>query len=299
MTMSTDSITSPSLPPARRGLALFGRTRSGQPKTFWQSSLLQWVVSIAVLLVVWEAVALSGLVPANALPPPQALLTEIGRHPDFFTLAYIPRRGNFFNLPTSVYLSLQRVVLGLSLAFVAGMLTGFLITSVPLARRLLLPVIQLLSPVSPIAWMPVIAVFLGVSEAAIVGVIFIALYFILTLSTINSVESIPKVYLDTARVLGATSRWQVLWNVTLPAIVPELFLTLRLNFIAAWLSLLVAEFIGAKTGLGQMVIAGRGVFNMSLVLLAMVVIGVTGMLCEAGLRLIQDRVLWWRKQIEL
>jgi NitT/TauT family transport system permease protein len=105
--------------------------------------------------------------------------------------------------------------------------------------------------------------------------------------------------MDTARVLGATSRWQIMVNITLPAIVPELFLTLRLNFFAAWLSLLVAEFIGAKTGLGQMVIAGRGVFNMNLVILAMVFIGVSGMLCEAGLRLVQDRVLWWRTQVEL
>ncbi len=283
----------------RRPLALFGRSPDGQPKTFWQSSLLQWIVAITVLLVTWEAISLSGLVSRRVLPPPQALLTEIGRHPDFFTLAYIPRRGNFFNLPTSIYLSLQRVVLGLATAFVASLFTGLLITNVPLVRRLLLPIVQLLSPISPIAWMPLIAVFLGVGELAIVTVIFLALFFILTLSTIISIENIPRVYVDTARVLGARSRWQILWNVTLPAIVPELFQTLRLNFIAAWLSLLVAEFIGAKTGLGQMVIAGRGVFNMSLVLLAMVIIGVCGMLCEAGLRLIQDRVLWWRKEIEL
>ncbi len=297
--MSNSPITSPPHPSVRRPLALFGRSPDGQPKTFWQSSLLQWIVAITVLLVTWEAISLSGLVSRRVLPPPQALLTEIGRHPDFFTLAYIPRRGNFFNLPTSIYLSLQRVVLGLATAFVASLFTGLLITNVPLVRRLLLPIVQLLSPISPIAWMPLIAVFLGVGELAIVTVIFLALFFILTLSTIISIENIPRVYVDTARVLGARSRWQILWNVTLPAIVPELFQTLRLNFIAAWLSLLVAEFIGAKTGLGQMVIAGRGVFNMSLVLLAMVIIGVCGMLCEAGLRLIQDRVLWWRKEIEL
>lgn len=297
--MSNSSTTAPIHLSARRPLALFGRLHDGQPKLFRQSSLLQWIVAITVLLISWEAISLSGLVSRRALPPPQALLTEIGRHPNFFTLAYIPRRGNFFNLPTSIYLSLTRVVLGLTTAFAASLLTGLLITTAPLARRLLLPIVQLLSPISPIAWMPLIAVFLGVGEAAIVAVIFLALFFILTLSTIISIENIPRTYLDTARVLGAKSRWQILWNVTLPAIVPELFETLRLNFIAAWLSLLVAEFVGAKSGLGQMVIAGRGVFNMSLVLLAMVIIGVCGMLCEAGLRLIQDRVLWWRKRIDL
>lgn len=295
-----NSATTPLLHQSAQGsTALFGRTRDGHPKTFWQSSLLQWIVAITVLLVTWEAISLSGLISQKVLPPPQALLTEIGRHPNFFTLAYIPRRGNFFNLPTSIYISIQRVVLGLATAFVASLCTGLLITHMPLIGRLLLPIVQLLSPISPIAWMPLIGCFLGVGELAIVTVIFLALFFILTLSTIISIENIPRVYLDTARVLGARSRWQILWNVTLPAIVPGLFQTLRLNFIAAWLSLLVAEFVGAKTGLGQMVIAGRGVFNMSLVLLAMVIIGVCGMLCEAGLRLIQDRVLWWRKEIEL
>lgn len=273
--------------------------KDGHPKTFWQSSLWQWIVSITVLLIVWEFLSISGLFPDRALPPPQGLLTEISRHPNFFTLAYIQRRGNFFNLPTSIYISVQRVVLGLTFAFWASLMTGLLISFFPLIRRLLMPIIQLLAPISPIAWMPLIAAFVGVSETAIVFVIFISLFFILTLSTISSIENVPKIYMDTARVLGANSRWQMMVSITIPAIVPELFLILRLNFFAAWLSLLVAEFIGVKTGLGQMVIAGRGVFNMNLVILAMVVIGVCGMLCEAGLRLIQDRVLWWRTRVEL
>ena len=280
-------------------LVLLGRMKNWRLKTFWRSSLLQWIASVSVLLIVWELLSISGLIHPRALPPPRSLLAEISRHPDFFTLAYIPRRGNFFNLPTSIYLSVWRVVLGLTSAFLASLLTGLLISFSPIIRRLQLPIIQLLAPISPIAWMPLIAVFVGVSETAIVSVIFISLFFILTLSTILCIENVPKIYMDTARVLGATSRWQVIVNITIPAIVPELFLTLRLNFFAAWLSLLVAEFIGAKSGLGQMVIAGRGVFNMSLVLLAMVVIGVCGMLCEAGLRLIQDRVLWWRTRVEL
>jgi NitT/TauT family transport system permease protein len=279
--------------------APFGRTPSQQPKTFRQSTLLQWAVSILLLLLVWQLISVTQIVPSKALPGPAAILTEIQRQPEFFTLAYIPRRGNFFNLPTSILVSLQRVLLGLASAFVASLLVGLLISYIPLIRRLVLPIVQLMAPISPIAWMPVIAVFFGVSETAIVAVIFIALFFVLTLSTIESIENVPKVYLDTSRVLGATSRWQVMAYVVLPAIVPDLFLTLRLNFFAAWLSLLVAEFIGAKTGLGQMVIAGRGVFNMSLVILAMIVIGVCGMLCEALLRTIQNRILWWRRQIEL
>ena len=278
---------------------LFGRTAGDRNTTRWQSVVLQWTVSILMFLLFWQLISMAQIVPAKALPSPAAVLAEIQRQPEFFTLAYIPRRGNFFNLPTSILISLQRVMLGLASAFVASLIIGSLISYVPLIRRLLLPIIQLMAPISPIAWMPVIAVFFGVSETAIVAVIFIALFFVLTLSTIESIENVPKVYVDTSRVLGATSRLHIMAYVVLPAIVPDLFLALRLNFFAAWLSLLVAEFIGAKTGLGQMVIAGRGVFNMSLVILAMIVIGVCGMLCEAGLRAIQNHVLWWRRQVEI
>jgi NitT/TauT family transport system permease protein len=226
------------------------------------------------------------------------VIQEVNRHPDFFKLEYIPRRGNFFNLPTTVFLSMRRVFLGLAIAFVVSFVVGLLISYVQIVRRLLLPIIRLLAPISPIAWLPLIQFFIGVGDTAIVFVIFIALFFILTLGTINSIENVESKFINTAKVLGA-SRWQTMFHVTIPAIVPEQFFSLRMNFYAAWMSLLVAEFIGAQSGLGQMVMAGRVVFNMQLVLLAMVIVGVLGMLSEAILRVIQEKVLWWRKEAEI
>ena len=284
--------------PDNAGFALFGREHDGRPKTFWRSSLLQWLVSISVFLIVWQLITMSGLVDTRALSPPRDILKEISHHPDFFKLEYIPRRGNFFNLPTTIYVSMLRTVLGLTSAFVASLVFGVLISYVRLLRRLIMPIIRLFAPISPIAWMPLIVVVLGVGENAIVFIIFISLFFILTLSTLLSADNVDKVYIDAAKVLGAT-RWQSLWNITVPAIIPDLFLTLRLNFYAAWMSLLIAEFIGAKTGLGQMVLAGRSVFNMDLVILGMILIGFLGALTEGLLRIIQDKALWWRTETEL
>ncbi len=277
---------------------LFGQTVDGQPKSFWQSGLLQWVVSIAIFIIIWESLFALGMINRKFLPPPHLIISEINRHPDFFKLEYIPRRGNFFNLPTTIYVSMRRVFLGLSIAFVSSFVLGLMISYILGFRRLILPIIRLLAPISPIAWLPLIQFFIGVGDTAIVTVIFVALFFILTLGTIGSIENVEKKYINVAKVLGA-SRWQIMIHVTIPAIIPELFFSLRMNFYAAWMSLLVAEFIGAQTGLGQMVMAGRVVFNMQLVLLAMGIIGILGMLSELVLRVIQEKMLWWNKSAEI
>jgi NitT/TauT family transport system permease protein len=276
----------------------YGQTADGQPKSFWKSGMLQWIVSIAAFVMIWELLYMLDLINAKFLPPPHLILREVSRHPDFFKLEYIPRRGNFFNLPTTIFISMRRVFFGLAIAFIFSFVIGLLISYVPIIRRLVLPIIRLLAPISPIAWLPLIQFFIGVGDAAIITVIFVALFFILTLGTIGSIENVEKKYINVANVLGA-SRWQVMMYVTVPAIVPDLFFSLRMNFFAAWMSLLVAEFIGAQTGLGQMVMAGRLVFNMQLVLLSMGIIGILGMLSELVLRLIQEKMLWWNKAAEI
>lgn len=261
--------------------------------------VLQWTISFTVLILIWEFVYWAEWIERKVLPAPHQIAAEIQNQPNFLTPTLgMPRRGNHFNLPSTIWVSLQRVVLGLASAFAISLAVGLALSYYHWTRRLFLPIVQMLAPISPIAWIPLAFVFFGVSESAIVFVIFIALFALLVLSTVKSIDNVERVYLNAARVLGA-NRQQIMLQVILPAILPELFVSLRLNFFAAWMSLLIAEMIGANTGLGQMLLSGRGVFNMRLVLLSMFIIGVCGVLTEALLRLIQDRVLWWRGQIKL
>jgi NitT/TauT family transport system permease protein len=278
--------------------AIFGRDPKGNPKSLWETTLFQWIVSISIFLILWEGVYFTGLVEPRILPPPHLLLEEIKNQPFFWDLKFISRKGNYFNLPTTIYISMRRVILGLTMAFIISVITGLLISYIRIVRRLLLPIIRMFAPISPVAWMPLIMFFLGVGEAAIVVVVFVSLFFSLTLSTILSIENVENIKIDAAKILGA-SRQQILSTIIIPAIIPDLFRSLRRNFYAAWMSLLVAEMIGAKTGLGQMVMAGRGVFNMQLVLLGMVVIAIFGMASEEVLHQIQNKVLWWQTSVEI
>jgi NitT/TauT family transport system permease protein len=85
-----------------------------------------------------------------------------------------------------------------------------------------------------------------------------------------------------------------MWHVIFPAILPNLFVVLRMNFFAAWMGVLAAEMVGVRTGLGAVVVMGRQMMNMNLTFLGMAIIGLVGYLLDVGLGILQKRVLWWK-----
>ena len=102
----------------------------------------------------------------------------------------------------------------------------------------------------------------------------------------------------TKRVLGANRR-RVIQHVIFPAILPNLFVTVRINLCGAWMGVLAAEMVGVCTGMGAIVVAGRQMMNMNLTFLGMAMIGLAGYLLDASFGLIQKRVLWWRSSARL
>ena len=109
---------------------------------------------------------------------------------------------------------------------------------------------------------------------------------------------VHQVYINSARVLGA-SRRQVMFHVILPAILPNLFVIMRINFFGAWTGALAAEMVGVNTGLGTIVMVGCQMMNMNLTFLGMAMIGLVGYFLDASCGLVQKRVLWWRSSAQL
>jgi NitT/TauT family transport system permease protein len=162
----------------------------------------------------------------------------------------------------------------------------------------MLPAVTLLAPIAPVAWIPFALVAFGIGNGAAIFVVFTGIVFTLTLGTVHHLAHVDQVFIDTARVLGA-SRRQVMIHVLLPAILPNLFVIMRINLFSAWMGVLAAEMVGVRTGMGAIVVVGRQMMNMNLTFLGMAMIGLVGYLLDAGLRLIQDRVLWWRGSAQL
>ncbi|MEM6840525.1 MAG: ABC transporter permease subunit [Cyanobacteria bacterium P01_C01_bin.120] len=258
----------------------------------WQRSLLSvacGLLSCTVLIVVWE---IFGRNPENSvtqvLPPPSQFLPVL-LESDF----KIGLGSQSASIYQSVVVTLVRVSLGMAIAFVGSIICGLLISLSKWSELFILPILGLIAPIAPIAWVPLALVVFGVSNLTAVFIVFMGVFFTLTIATVAEIKRIPENLLMTAENLGGGSfnRWR--W-VIVPAVLPGVFTLLRLNFIAAWMAVLAAEMTGLRDGLGTVVMTGRNLFNSNLILLGICIIGITGFAVDRLLLLIQRKCFWWQ-----
>lgn len=254
------------------------------------------IASVGLFAGLWELLWALGYANPLLLPPPHLFLQDIPGTLAFFaydnTIGSRSSGGGIGALLLTMGWTTMRVVLGLVIGFTAGVATGAAIHYFAIARNLLLPTILLLAPISPVAWLPVAIFVFGIGDVPAVFLVVITVYFAIVLSTVSQIESVPKNYIHVARIMGA-SQSQTFWRVVLPAILPSLFLTLRLNLFAAWMVVLIAEAVGVGSGLGQITSMARATFNSKLVFFTMAIIGLLGFSFDFALRQVQKKLLWW------
>jgi NitT/TauT family transport system permease protein len=256
---------------------------------------LWWLASVALFGGLWELAWALGWADPKLLPPPHIFLADFAAQGQFFDSSTIGQNQAppFQAVSTTVLATVVRVLVGLGLAFCGSLLTGILVTRFRVFGRLTLPMLTLLAPISPIAWLPVAIFLFGIGNPPAVFMVFVGLYFVMTLATISEINGVSSTYLNVARTMGATRR-QMLFQVVLPAILPGLLRTLRMNLFGAWLVVLIAEGVGVGSGLGQIILLARNTFNASLVFFTMTLIGITGYLMDMAFQQVQRRVLWWQ-----
>lgn len=180
--------------------------------------------------------------------------------------------------------SLRRVAIGYLLATAIGIPTGLLLGWYPAAGHVANPLIQMLRPISPIAWIPVAIVLFGVTDLAAVYLIFLASFFPIVVSTMNGVRNVPSMYRRAGRNFGL-SPGALLARVVLPAALPQMLIGLRIALGIAWLVVVAAEMIASNSGLGYLVIDARNRGQRyDLVVAAMLLIGVIGLALDFGFR---------------
>lgn len=254
-----------------------------------------WVASLAMFAGLWELAYALGWVNPLLLPPPHIFLRHFTEQAKNFDTGRIGQnsRSPLLAVISTILATVSRVGAGLALGALASLIVGISVTYIKLVGKLTLPTITLLAPISPIAWLPVAIFLFGIGNGPAVFMVFIGVFFIMTLATIAQIDSVTPMYLDVAATMGAT-RYQTLRHVVLPAILPGLFMVLRLNLFAAWMVVLIAEAVGVGSGLGQVVLLARNTFNSSLVFFTMTIIGLTGFILDSVLRIVQRKLLWWQ-----
>ena len=248
------------------------------------AALIPWLVVVAL----WELAAVRGWMATTLFPPPSSFI-GFAIESDF--RVGFGKEG--MTIPVAILASAFRVVAGLFLGFIAAVATGILVSMSRAASAAVLPIVRGLAPIAPIAWIPIGIIVFGIGNPTAVFVVFTGVYFLLTLSTVAAVQSVDPRLVKTARTFGA-SRPQVWARVIFPAVLPQVFTMLRINFFAAWMAVLAAEMVGLKNGVGLIVILGREMFNPNLIMLGICIIGITCYAVDALLLLVQRRILWWK-----
>jgi NitT/TauT family transport system permease protein len=193
--------------------------------------------------------------------------------------------------------SLIRVFAGYLAAIVVGIPLGFLLGwYLPLARAVN-PLIQMLRPISPLAWMPLAVIWFGVSNAAPIFLIFLASLFPIVVAAMNGVRNVPPMYLQAGRNFGLSTS-QLMIRIVAPAVLPRIIVGLRLAFGIAWVVLVAAEMIAVDSGLGYLIIDARNAGKRyDLVVAGMLLIGVIGLLLDTGIRVIEEVVSGQRSAV--
>lgn len=184
--------------------------------------------------------------------------------------------------------SLYRVGIGFGAAAAVGIPLGFMIGRFDFLSRMMSPIISILRPVSPLAWLPIGLLVLQKAEPASIWVIFISSIWPMVLNTAAGVQRIPQDYMNVARVLKL-SEFKVFTRILFPAVLPYVLTGVRLAIGVAWLVIVAAEMLTGGVGIGFWVWDEWNNLNVAHIIIAIFVVGIVGLLLEQGLMLIAKR----------
>ena len=255
------------------------RASRSSARTALQSIALGLILPIAVLAAWWLAASLHVMRP-QILPSP----VTVGQ-----TAIDLVRAGDLF---AALAVSLQRVVLGLLLGGALGVAFGVAMGRSRTIDAYFGPTIRTIMQIPTIAWLPLFMLVFGIDEELKLAVIAKASFLPLLLNSYAAMRATPARFLEVADVLELNP-WQRLRLISIPASLPLFVAGLRLSLSNAWHVLIVVEMIASAAGIGHLMAWSRTLFQLDVVFVTIVVIGITGGLMDALMRLLERRLTPW------
>lgn len=250
-----------------------------KPPFDWRALLLQVlppIFGLGLLVGIWAIVSMTS---TNNFPSPQDTFKQALT---VFSDPFYSKGPNDQGIGWNILSSLQRVAVGFGLAAVVGIPLGFMIGRFTFLSRMFNPLISLLRPVSPLAWLPIgLLVFKGADPAAI-WTIFICSIWPMIINTAVGVQRVPSDYMNVARVLNL-SEWKIISKILFPAVLPYMLTGVRLAVGTAWLVIVAAEMLTGGVGIGFWVWDEWNNLNVKNIIVAIFTIGIVGLLLEFAL----------------
>ena len=239
------------------------------------------LAGMALLIGVWALLTIK----SSSFPTPAATLDAAVK---LFADPFYRKGPNDQGIGWNILFSLERVAVGFGLAALVGIPLGFIIGRFEFFSRMFSPLISLLKPVSPLAWLPIgLLVFKSANPAAI-WTIFICSIWPMVVNTAVGVQRVPVDYLNVARVLNL-SEWKIITRILFPAVLPYMLTGVRLSVGTAWLVIVAAEMLTGGVGIGFWVWDEWNNLNVKHIIIAIFVIGIVGLLLEQFLVTIAQR----------
>jgi NitT/TauT family transport system permease protein len=235
------------------------------------------------ILLLWYAIHYSGLVNPALVPTPHEVLERFSR------LA-----GQ--RLPKDVWMSTQRVFLGVAFGILLAVPVGFLLGWYREVRRFIDPLLNFFRALPPIALIPLVIVYFGIGELAKVVILFYASFFAGVIVMYEGIAQVSPIYVRVARTLGATD-FEIFGKVIVPMAVPHVLTALRVSLGVAWATLVASELIAAQVGLGSLIQNAAGFFQLDIIYVGIICIGFIALLMDLALRAFARRLVAWQERI--
>lgn len=251
------------------------------PTIFWRIAedipqLLQWglmAISIVIPFSLWWLLASVGTVEDVFLPSPPQVAEAFGR---------LWEEGHLIQDTTASFL---RVVGGFLLAAAVSIPLGIAMGTFASIRALFEPIIGIIRYMPAAAFVPLLIIYLGIGEAPKIALIFIGTLFFNTLMIMDAVKFVPKELIETTYTLGG-KRWQVLFQVITPYVLPNIIDAFRINMATSWNLVIVAELVAAEQGLGKRILLAQKFLKTDEIFACLIVLGLIGFLIDLSLRLL-------------
>lgn len=264
--------------------------------------VIQSVILPVVLILIWESLSRGGLVSPQVLPAPSQVLMkwiEYARPLEPYDAA----KGSYLawifsgELPHDAVATLSRVVVGFGIGAGLALPLGLLMGRVERVYVLCNPLIQVLRPIPPIAYIPLAILWFGLGNPPAYFLISLGAFFPVLMNTISGVRNVDSIYIRAARNLGAEGATMFL-RVILPAATPHILTGLRVGIGVAFICVIVAEMIAVNNGLGFRILEAREFFWSDKIIAGMITIGFLGLGIDTLMSRLNNYLLRWHRGIE-
>lgn len=246
------------------------------------------VLGIALFFVAWYVLTAVVVPPRfNVIPDPVSLFSEwISRDPAYGISIFTPEYYEH------ILISVQRVCFAFVAAIGLGVPLGLVLGWSKTCENIILPVVELLRPIPPLAWVPLAVLAIPSTEGAVIFITLLASFFATVLNTLFGVKSIDESYFRAAACLGY-SRWQILKRVVIPGALPFVFTGLQIAMGVAWFSLVGGELIAGRSGLGYLIFDAYTNVALPNIFIGMITLGMLGYISSALIRSVGNRLNRW------